>query len=244
MTTTVQYTAIEVQNYFTTFELFGLTFNLETIIATLLSATLLLAVAFFVKAKVTSTGVPTGPQLFFEAVTIQMRQQIESAIGMRIAPFVLPLAVTLFTFILFSNWLSILPVVIGEHEIIKPPAADANFAYALAVTVFLWYHAAGVRARGIIGHPKRLAKGHLAVLAPINIVEEFTKPISLSLRLFGNVFAGSLMVGLIAMMPFWVMWGPNAVWKMFELFVGFIQALIFSLLTIIYFAQAMDTADH
>ncbi len=57
---------------------------------------IVIGLAFFLKAKVTSTGVPGGVQLFFEAITIQMRQQIESAIGMKVAPFVLPLAVALF----------------------------------------------------------------------------------------------------------------------------------------------------
>ena len=119
-----------------------------------------------------------------------------------------------------------------------------NFAYALAVFVFIWYQIAGFRARGLLGHPLRIVKGHVAFLAPINIIEEFTKPISLSLRLFGNVFAGSMMVALIALFPPYIMWAPNAIWKSFELFVGLIQAFIFALLTILYFSQSMETEDH
>ena len=235
--------AIQVGHY-TRFEMFGLTFNLETIIATALAAAILLALAFYLKSKVTSTGVPSGVQLFWEAITIQMRGQVESAIGMKVAPYVLPLAVSLFTFILISNWLSILPVQVGHHEILKPPAADVNFAYALALFVFVWYQIAGFRKRGLLGHPKRIIKGHVAFLAPINVIEEFTKPISLSLRLFGNVFAGSMMVALIALFPPYIMWAPNAIWKSFELFVGLIQAFIFALLTILYFSQSMETEDH
>lgn len=234
--------AIQVGHY-TKFEALGMTFNFETIVATLIAAVILLILAFYLKAKVTSTGVPSGVQLFWETVTIQMRGQIESSIGMRVAPYVLPLTVTLFTFILISNWLSILPAQTGSHELIKPPAADVNFAYALALFAFCWWHLAGFRKRGIIGYPKKILKGHLPVLAPINVVEEFTKPISLSLRLFGNVFAGALMVGLIAMIPWWGMWAPNAIWKSFELFIGFIQAFIFALLTILYFSQALED-DH
>ena len=85
----------------------GLTFNLDTIIGTSVAAVIVIALAFFLRAKVTSTGVPGGVQLFFEAITIQMRQQIEAAIGMKVAPFVLPLAVTIFVFVLVSNWLSV-----------------------------------------------------------------------------------------------------------------------------------------
>ena len=82
--------AIQVGHY-TKFELFGLTFNLETIIATCIAALIMLLLAFYLKSKVTSTGVPSGVQLFWEAVTIQMRQQVESAIGMKVAPYVLSL---------------------------------------------------------------------------------------------------------------------------------------------------------
>ena len=109
--------------------------------------------------------------------------------------------------------------------------------------MFVAYHAAGIWRRGVIGHPIKLAKGHVAFLAPINLVEEIAKPISLSLRLFGNIFAGGIMVTLIALFPAWIMWAPNAIWKAFDLFVGLIQAFIFSLLTILYFGQAMEL-DH
>ena len=85
-----------------------------------------------------------------------------------------------------------------------------------------------------------MIKGHVAVLAPINVVEELAKPISLSLRLFGNIFAGGILVGLIALFPPYILWAPNAIWKTFDLFVGAIQAFIFALLTILYFSQSME----
>ncbi|MDF0530299.1 F0F1 ATP synthase subunit A [Tsukamurella sp. 8F] len=231
-----------------TAEFLGMTFNTDTILATAIAAVIVLILAFIVRSKVTSTGVPNGVQLFFETITVQMRQQIEGSIGMRIAPFVLPLAVTLFTFILIANWLSVLPVQYGQdgtsHELFAPPASDVNFVYALVLVVFVWYHAAGVRRRGILGHPAKLIKGHAIGLAPINIIEELAKPVSLSLRLFGNMFAGGVMVALIALFPPYIMWAPNAIWKMFDLFVGLIQAFIFALLTILYFSQSMETEEH
>lgn len=227
---------------------FGLTVNVDTVLATAIAGAIVIALAFVLRSKVTSTGVPGGVQLFWEALTIQMRNQVESAIGMRIAPFVLPLAVTLFVFILTANWLSVLPVQYTDShgtttELLKPPASDINFVLALALFVFVCYHAAGIWRRGVIGHPIKLAKGHVAFLAPINLVEEIAKPISLSLRLFGNIFAGGIMVALIALFPPWIMWAPNAIWKSFDLFVGLIQAFIFALLTILYFGQAMEL-DH
>jgi F-type H+-transporting ATPase subunit a len=229
---------------------FGLSVNVDTVYATAIAAVIVIALGFFLRWKVTSSGVPNGVQLFWETITVQMRNQIESTIGMRLAPFVLPLAVTLFVFILIANWLSVLPVQFTgadgkQHELLKPPASDINFVLALALFVFVCYHAAGIWRRGIIGHPVKLLKGHVAILAPINLVEELAKPISLSLRLFGNIFAGGILVALIALFPPYIMWLPNAVWKSFDLFVGAIQAFIFALLTILYFSQSMELdEDH
>ena len=240
--------AIHVGHHTMVFELFGMTFNGDTILATAVTAVLVIALAFVLRAKVTSTGVPGGVQLFWEALTIQMRQQIEGSIGMKVAPFVLPLAVTIFVFILVSNWLSVLPLQYGgpdgaAAEWYKPPASDINVVLALALFVFVCYHAAGIWRRGIIGHPVKVLKGHVPALLPINIVEELAKPISLALRLFGNIFAGGILVALIAMFPWYIQWAPNAIWKTFDLFVGLIQAFIFSLLTILYFSQSMEL-DH
>ncbi len=227
----------------------GLTVNTDTVLSTAIAAAIVIALAFYLKSKVTSTGVPGGVQLFWEAITIQMRSQVEAAIGMKIAPFVLPLAVTIFVFILISNWLSVLPLQYKDakghtSELLKSAAADINYVLALALFVFVCYHAAGIWRRGIIGHPIQVLKGHVVFLAPINLVEELAKPISLSLRLFGNIFAGGILVSLIALFPPYVMWAPNAIWKSFDLFVGAIQAFIFSILTVLYFSQAMELEDH
>jgi F-type H+-transporting ATPase subunit a len=239
----------ETQNWF------GLTVNVDTVASAALAAVIVIALAFFLRAKVTSSGVPGGVQLFFEAITVQMRNQIESAIGMKIAPFVLPLAVTLFVYILIANWLSVLPVQYtssaggAPKELFAPPASDINFVLALALFVFVCYHLAGIWRAGPIGYPVKVLKGHVwgslspivgVIFMPINVVEELAKPISLSLRLFGNIFAGGILVALIGLFPPYVLWAPNAVWKAFDLFVGAIQAFIFALLTILYFSQSME----
>lgn len=224
---------------------FGMSFNVDTIVSTTVAALIVLGLAFFLRLKITS-GVPNGVQLFFEAVTIQMRTQVESAIGMKVAPFALPLAVTLFVYILLSNWLSVLPVQIGDGELLAPPASDVNFVYALALFVFIAYQSAGIARRGPFGHVKQLLKGHTGwgPMVFINVIEEIAKPLSLSLRLFGNMFAGGVMLSVITLFPFWISWGPNAVWKLFDLFVGAIQAFIFSLLTVLYFSQSMSLEDE
>ncbi|CAB4889397.1 MAG: F0F1 ATP synthase subunit A [Actinobacteria bacterium] len=227
----------------------GMTVNTDTIRATLVAAAITLVLAFILRARVTSTGVPSGVQLFWEGITVQMRSQIQSSMGLALAPFVLPFAVSLFVFILIANWLSVLPFQFTNSdgqtaELLTPPASDINFVLALALLVFVCYHAAGFKKSGVIGYPIKVAKGHVAFLAPINLVEEIAKPISLSLRLFGNMFAGVIMVGLIALLPTYIMWMPNAIWKTFDLFVGLIQAFIFALLTILYFTQATESPEE
>ena len=179
-----------------------------------------------------------------------MRGQIESAIGMKIAPFVLPLAVTIFVFILVSNWLSVFPWQYGDErqaapaEVLKPPAADINFVLALALFVFFAYHAAGIWRRGLLGHPWKVLKGHVDVpdadqhrrgdrQADLVVAATFRQ--HLRRRHPGGA---DRVVG-----PRTFMWAPNAIWKTFDLFVGLIQAFIFSLLTILYFSQSMEL-DH
>jgi F-type H+-transporting ATPase subunit a len=221
---------------------FGIGFHIGTIIAAAIGAAVVLTLAFFARAKITSSGVPSGPQLFFEALTKQMRDQVEAQVGMRVAPFVLPLSVTLFILILLTNWVSVLETPTGPRDYLIPATADVSYVAALTLVVFVWYHGAGMRRRGPLRHYKLLAKGHVAALAPFNIIEELAKPVSLTLRLFGNLYAGTVMVVLISLFPWYILWAPNFVWKLFDMFIGLIQALVYALLTILYFGQAME--DH
>ncbi|HVW43421.1 MAG TPA: F0F1 ATP synthase subunit A [Amycolatopsis sp.] len=238
-----QVLAAEVEvGHHSTVELFGMTFNTDTILATAIAAVIVIVLGLLLRAKITS-GVPSGIQLAWESITTWIRGQVDASIGVRVAPFVVPVALTLFVFILVANWLSVLPAQAGT-DFVPPPASDTNFTYALALLVFVWTHVAGMRRRGVGKHAKQLVKGHVAFLAPINIIEEIAKPVSLSLRLFGNVFAGTILISLIAMFPAYILWAPNAIWKSFDLFVGFIQAFIFALLTILYFSQTMETHEE
>ena len=174
-------------------------------------------------------------------------QPDRSAIGMRIAPFVLPLAVTLFVYILISNWLSVLPLQYSDQaESIQRAvlAAGRRTSTTCSRSLSSCSSATTWRASGAAASSdtrSRCSRGTVAVarviFMPINVVEELAKPISLSLRLFGNIFAGGILVSLIALFPPYIMWAPNAIWKAFDLFVGAIQAFIFALLTILYFSQ-------
>ncbi len=217
-----------------TWTVFGLTFNLDTILATVVAGAILLGVGLWLRRRVTAKA-PTGIQLVFETVTDTVEKQVASTMGIQTAPFVVPLAITLFLFILIANWLAIIPS--GHNpEYLPPPASDVNLAYALALLVIVWMHVTGVRKKGFRAYYHHLAQPHW-VLFPINLVEEIARPITLSLRLFGNIFSGVIMVSLIALFPAYILWAPNVIWKLFDLFIGLIQAFIFALLTVLYFGS-------
>ena len=220
----------------------GHTFNLDTIFATLVAGLLLIGFGLLMRRRL-SAEAPGGPQLFFETVTRAVERQVESTMGLRTAPFVVPLAITLFCFILAANWLAVLPI-IHKPELLPPPTSDVNLTYPLALLVIIGMHLTGIRKKGFGGYYGHLAKPYWW-LTPINVIEELAKPITLALRLFGNIFSGVIMVSLIGLFPAYIMWGPTALWKLFDLFIGLIQAFIFALLTILYFGSvAADEEGH
>jgi F-type H+-transporting ATPase subunit a len=102
-----------------------------------------------------------------------------------------------------------------------------------------------MRVRGAKGYFKHYAQPY-AALTPINIIEEITKPITMTFRLFGNIFSGVLMISVIVtLIPPYLSWIGLAVWKPFdEIFIGAIQAFIFGLLTIMYLGMGMSTEEH
>ena len=160
--------------------------------------------------------------------------------GMRAPRGVMQLCIALFAFILICNWLAALPT---EHYL-PPPTADVNLVYPLMLLVIIWVNVAGIRANGVGGYFGHLTKPYVA-LAPIEFITlYFSRPVSLALRLWGNIFAGGIMVAIIALLPAYIAWLPTGVWKLFDMFVGLIQALIFTLLTIIYFSDAVGGHDE
>jgi F-type H+-transporting ATPase subunit a len=213
---------------------FGAAFNVDTILGTIVAGLIMVGLGLWLRHKANARK-PTRVQLFWETITKQVEDQVESTMGIRTAPFVVPVAITLFVFILIANWIEIIPT--GRHpEYMPPPTSDANLPYALAVLVIVWMWVAGVRKRGFRNYFHHLFQPYWFMF-PMNLVEELARPLTLSLRLFGNLFAGVIMVSLIALFPAWLLWAPTVVWKLFDMFIGFIQAFIFGLLTIVYFSS-------
>lgn len=247
MTETILAAQIEVGEHHTATWL-GMTVNTDTVLSTAIAGLIVIALAFYLRAKVTSTDVPGGVQLFFEAITIQMRNQVESAIGMRIAPFVLPLAVTIFVFILISNWLAVLPVQYTDKhghttELLKIGSSGHQLrAGAGAFRVRLLPHGRYLAARYCrtpdqvaerardaprADQPCRSRQANL-VVAP-TFRQHFRR------RHSGRTDR--------ALSPLHHV-GAQCIWKAFDLFVGAIQAFIFALLTILYFSQAMELEEE
>jgi F-type H+-transporting ATPase subunit a len=222
----------------------GLTFNLDTIWATIVAAAVVITLGLILRKKATS-GVPGKLQLVWEVIVDGVQQQVGDA-----ASPIVPFAVTLFIFILIANWFSFLGLG-SDVEWLGPPTGDINLTLALALIVIVPVHIASVRARGVRGYLKHYTQPY-KLLTPINIIEEIAKPITLALRLFGNLLSGGLMLALIAALGAWTIahvpigyvftFVLDIVWKVFDLAIGAIQAFIFSLLTILYFDSATAVA--
>jgi F-type H+-transporting ATPase subunit a len=220
-------------------EVAGLTFNLDTILGTIIAGAIVCGLGLYM-ARGATKGRPSGLQLAFEGLTGWVQNQVKDQMGMRAPRGVVGLCIALFVFILVCNWLAALPT---EHYL-PPPTADVNLVYPLMLLVIIWVNVAGIRANGVKGYFGHLTKPYVA-LAPIEFITlYFSRPVSLALRLWGNIFAGGIMVAIIALMPAYIAWLPTGIWKLFDMFVGLIQALIFTLLTIIYFSDAVGGHDE
>ena len=167
---------------------------------------------------------------------------------------IVPLILTLFLLILAANWVGLLPGVgtIGVewtdpetghhvvHPLIRPASADLNFTLGLAIVAFVAFITWGIRANGVRGYLKETFVANPAymtpIMTPIHIVSELSRLISLSMRLFGNVFAGEVLLAVMLALTFAVV---PTLFLGLELVFGFVQALVFALLTMTYITLAM-----
>jgi F-type H+-transporting ATPase subunit a len=215
----------------------GLTFNVDTIYSSIVAGVIVLGAGVYMARRATS-GRPSKLQLLWETIVDAVQKQVEAMMG-PVAPFVVPLAVTLFTFILIANWLELIPT----QGWLVSPSADINMTLALALLVVVWVHVAHIRQKGLRPYLSHYASPYPALI-PLTVLEEIVKPFTLALRLFGNIFAGGIMLAIIGLIPAWLLWLPNSLWKGFDMAIGVIQAFIFALLTILYFGFALGEEEH
>jgi F-type H+-transporting ATPase subunit a len=214
-----------------TWNIFGFSVHADTITSTIISGAVVIGLGLLLRRSA-SSEVPGKLQLAWEALVTWVNDQVESTLG-RLNPFVVPLAASLFVFIFVANLLEVVPT---DHKA-PPPTADVNLTYPLALLVIISATVYGIRERGVASYAKGFFEPY-PVMGIFNILEEIAKPISLSLRLFGNIFAGGIMLSLITLIPLYALWAPNLLWKLFDMFIGGIQAFIFALLTVLYFGMA------
>jgi F-type H+-transporting ATPase subunit a len=227
-------------------EWFGMTVNIDTVISTVVAGTIVILLGLLVRRALTRNTedhVPTKLQMIWEGVVGEVNKQVEDNLG-KVHPYVAPLAISLFFFILIANWLELVPSELNhEAHLLPAPTSDTNLTYAMAIfaVVSVWVY--GIRKNGL-GYFKHFVQPY-PVLLPLNILEELVKPVTLALRLFGNIFAGGIMLALIAAIPWWAgMPVANILWKMFDMVIGGLQAFIFALLTVLYFAMASGGHDE
>lgn len=221
--------------------LFGFAVHVDTISSTLIAGAVVLILGLILRWRLTrpdTDHVPSKLQLIWESVVGEVNKQVEDNLG-KVHPYVAPLAVALFFFILIANWFELIPSKPneGSPHLLAAPTADTNLTYALAAVTIVSVWTYGIKQKGAKGYFKHFLEP-FPVLLPLNILEELVKPITLALRLFGNIFAGGIMLALIGLIPIWANWLPQVAWKAFDMFIGGIQAFIFALLTVLYFAMA------
>ena len=222
------------------------------------------------QARKATSGVPSKPQAFVELVVEFVDSQVKDTFhGDR--RFIAPLALTIFVWVVFMNAMDLLPLdlpsgvvtaVAGEeaahHTYLRwVPTADINTTFGMSLTVLLLIIFYSIKAKGAGGFTKELftapfhAEGTFAkiVLALpnlfLNVVEYLSKPVSLGMRLFGNMYAGELVFMLIAgLFVSWFTFLPGIVfqsmWAIFHILIILLQAYIFMVLTVVYLAMAHE----
>lgn len=237
------------------------TWHLDTLFISFLLGALMVWVSWLVGRRLDPDS-PSGMQNVLEAILEFVDSQVKS-IFQGENKLVGPLALTVFVWVFLMNSLDVIPIdllpklasYVGLQHLRVVPTTDLGTTFSMAIVVFgliIFYH---IKTKGPLGYIKMFLFHPFAssnviakiVLAPINVVmtliEEVAKPVSLALRLFGNMFAGELIFALIALLPWWIQWPLGGTWGVFELLVISLQAFIFMLLTIVYLSMASQD-DH
>ena len=214
----------------------GYTVHGQVLIGSWIAIAIILALVFWGTSNV--SRVPSGPQNFLEYTLEFIQGLAKSQIGEKeFRPWV-PYVGTLFLFIFVSNWMgNLFPwkiITLPEGELASP-TNDINTTLGLALLTSVTYFYAGIRKKGF-GYFKKYVEP-TPILLPINILEDLTKPLSLSFRLFGNILAEELVVAVIVLLVPLVIPVPMMI---LFLFTGAIQALIFATLSANYIGEALE----
>jgi len=229
----------------------------NTILVTLVLSSLIIIGSYILKSRI--RFIPRGFQNIVESVLEALLSLADSVTqNRRQSKKFFPLVATIFIFVILSNWVEVLPGlgtigIFEEHEgreilvpFLRSGSADLNMTLALAIVSVISAQVLGIAAIGLRGYAGKffvspLAKPYLVgtFVGLLELVSEFAKLISFSFRLFGNIFAGEV---LLMVMLFLVPYVVPLPFLALELFVGFVQALVFAMLTLVFFKMAATEA--
>ena len=229
---------------------------------------LIFCLVFWIVAKAANAGIPGKFQSAIEMIIEFVDSSVRDTFHGK-SRLIAPLALTIFVWIFLMNLMDLIPVdfipytaqLIGAHVFgMDPhhvyfkivPTTDPNVTLGMALSVFALTIFYSIREKGLVGFGAEFALNPFnpsnpllkALLIPVNILLELVtfiaRPISLALRLFGNMYAGELIFILIALLPFWVQWALSVPWAIFHILIITLQAFIFMMLTIVYMSMATE----
>lgn len=225
---------------------FPVVFDIPTMITSVVAFILVLLLALFASRNLTM--VPTGFQNFIEMIIDFTNGIVRTNISPKQAVRYYGLAFTLFVYLVISNELGLIFNVVtseGNHENAfawwKSPTANINAVFALAIGVTLFAHFSG-----LFQSPKRYFKEYFQpywFMFPIHVIDELAKPITHGMRLWANIFAGEILVVVLLQMNWLFTGAPLMAWLGYSLFVGVVQAYIFTILAFIYLSQKISTHE-
>jgi F-type H+-transporting ATPase subunit a len=211
---------------------------------------------FFRKAAVNATsGVPSGLQNVVEMAVEFVDTNVKGMFHHK-NNMIGPLGLTIFCWVLLMNVMDLVPVdfipqaahALGVPYLKVVPSTDMNITMGMAISVFLLVLFYSIKMKGLKGfvgeltlHP--FGKWGFPVNLFLETVNLIAKPVSLGLRLFGNMYAGEMIFILIALLPFYVQWTLSVPWAIFHILIITLQAFIFMVLTIVYLAMAHDSHE-
>jgi len=225
----------------------GIHFNLANVLMMTIASLIVFIIAVAATRKLAMK--PTGIQNFIEWVMDFVKNIINSNMDWRTGGQFLMLGMTLILYVFVSNMLGLpFSIVIGHELWWKSPTADPTVTMTLAAMILALTHFYGIKMKGT-GHYVGTFFKPMSFMFPLKIVEEFANTLTLGLRLYGNIYAGEILLGLIAGLASSGAVGfigaivPMMAWQGFSIFIGFIQAFIFTMLTMVYMAHKVSD-DH
>jgi F-type H+-transporting ATPase subunit a len=202
---------------------YNITINLEVIIMTWIVFVTLIVLGIFTSRK--KNILPKPMQIFGELIVTLLYDLTEDALGEEHAKKYAPMICALFMFLLLSNWLGIIPN-------LEEPTKDLNTPLGLGLMGFCIAHYAGIKSKGFKAYIKEYFQP-IFFMMPLNLIGELAKIVSISFRLFGNIMGGSIIILVVSHLTYSVVL-PPFLYAFFGLFVGTIQAFVFTMLTVVY----------